>query len=91
MSLNCVSVLPLLQHTLPGLKKHRGSVTLVSTVAVGQGFTRHVAVSAAKGAVEGMTRALAAEVSPHPQTGHEDPPELTFSPRSPRPHSPACP
>jgi NAD(P)-dependent dehydrogenase (short-subunit alcohol dehydrogenase family) len=35
-----------------------------STVAVGQGMAFHSAVSAAKGAVEGMSRALAAELAP---------------------------
>jgi len=37
------------------------SVVLFSTVAVGQGMPFHSSVSAAKGAVEGLTRSLAAE------------------------------
>lgn len=41
-----------------------GSIVLFSTVAVAQGFTSHSVISAAKGAVEGLTRALAAEFAP---------------------------
>jgi NAD(P)-dependent dehydrogenase (short-subunit alcohol dehydrogenase family) len=40
------------------------SILLFSTVAVAQGFAAHASVSMAKGAVEGLTRALAAELSP---------------------------
>ena len=46
------------------LKKNGGSVVLFSTVAVQQGFTNHAVISSAKGAVEGLTRALAAEYAP---------------------------
>ena len=42
-----------------------GSVVLGSSVAVAQGFTSHASVAMAKGAVEGLTRALAAELAPH--------------------------
>ncbi len=41
-----------------------GSIVLFSTVAVAQGFTSHAVISAAKGGVEGLTRALAAEFAP---------------------------
>ena len=47
-----------------GLKQAGGSVVLFSTVAVGQGFANHSVISAAKGGVEGLTRALAAELAP---------------------------
>lgn len=40
------------------------SVVLFSTIAVQRGFTFHSLVSASKGAIEGMTRALAAEWAP---------------------------
>lgn len=40
------------------------SVVLFSTVAVQQGFANHVSVSMAKGAIEGLTKALAAELAP---------------------------
>ena len=47
-----------------GLKQAGGSVVLFSTVAVGQGFGNHSVISTAKGGVEGLTRALAAELAP---------------------------
>ena len=40
------------------------SVVLFSTVAVAQGFASHASISMAKGAVEGLTLALAAELAP---------------------------
>lgn len=39
-------------------------VVLFSTIAVRSGFTNHAVISAAKGAVEGLTTALAAELAP---------------------------
>jgi len=54
------------QAALPVLKKSEAtaSVVLYSSVAVQQGFTFHASVSMAKGAVEGLTRSLAAELAP---------------------------
>ena len=51
---------------LPTLKKSEGtpSVVLYSSVAVGQGFAFHASIGMAKGAVEGLTRSLAAELAP---------------------------
>ncbi|NBC32957.1 MAG: SDR family oxidoreductase [Alphaproteobacteria bacterium] len=46
------------------LSKGHGSVVLFSTVAVQQGFSNHTVISTAKGAVEGLMRALAAELAP---------------------------
>ncbi len=40
------------------------SIVLFSTVAVGTGMPFHASVAAAKGAVEGLTRSLAAEFAP---------------------------
>ncbi|MCR9255186.1 MAG: SDR family oxidoreductase [Alphaproteobacteria bacterium] len=48
----------------PALKAGEGSVVLFSTVAVRQGFKSHAAIGAAKGAVEGLTVALAADLAP---------------------------
>jgi NAD(P)-dependent dehydrogenase (short-subunit alcohol dehydrogenase family) len=42
----------------------QGAVLLFSTVAVRQGFASHAVIAAAKGGVEGLTRALAAELAP---------------------------
>lgn len=54
------------QAALPALKKSsRGaSVVLYSSVAASQGFTFHASIGAAKGAVSGLTLALAAELAP---------------------------
>ena len=54
------------QAALPALRAYEGlaSVVLFSTVAVAQGFTAHASVAMAKGAVEGLTLALAAELAP---------------------------
>lgn len=43
------------------LKAGKGSVVLFSSIAVQQGFTNHTVISSAKGAIEGLTKALAAE------------------------------
>lgn len=47
-----------------GLKEAGGSVVLFSTVAVQRGFPNHSLISGAKGAIEGLTRSLAAEWAP---------------------------
>ncbi len=57
--------LKLIQGLIGNLKKSEGaSVVFVSTVAVQTGFAYHTQVSISKGAVEGMTKALAAELAP---------------------------
>ena len=55
-----------IQALLPALKQSDGtpSVVLFSSVAVGQGFAFHASIGMAKGAVEGLTRSLAAELAP---------------------------
>ncbi|MDX1628605.1 MAG: SDR family oxidoreductase [Fulvivirga sp.] len=45
-------------------KSDRGSIVFFSTVAVGQGMPYHASTAAAKGAVEGLGRSLAAEWAP---------------------------
>lgn len=68
--LNAAGAALAVQAALPALKagaggdSGTGSVVLFSSVAVGQGFAAHASVSMAKGAVEGLTRALAAELAP---------------------------
>lgn len=51
---------------LPALKKvgEGGAIVLFSSVAALQGFSLHASVSMAKGAVSGLTLALAAELAP---------------------------
>lgn len=63
-ALNATGAALAVRAAAPALTKGRGSVLLFSTVAVGQGFPNHCVISAAKGAVEGLTRALAAELAP---------------------------
>jgi NAD(P)-dependent dehydrogenase (short-subunit alcohol dehydrogenase family) len=63
--LNAVAPAIAVREAAAALKAANGSVVLFSTVAVAQGFASHTIVSAAKGAVEGLTRALAAELAPH--------------------------
>lgn len=62
--LNVVGAIKCMQAALPGLKRASGSAVFFSTVAVSQGMPMHTVVSAAKGAVEGLTRTWAAELSP---------------------------
>ncbi len=49
---------------LKGSTAGNASVLLFSTVAVAQGFASHASVAMAKGAIEGLTRSLAAELAP---------------------------
>ena len=54
-----------LQLAIPHLKRaEQPSVVLYSTVAVQMGFSFHSQVAIAKGAIEGLTRSLAAEFAP---------------------------
>ena len=63
---NALGALRAVQAALPSLKAAEGSpgVVLFSTVAASQGFAAHASVAMAKGAVEGLTLALAAELAP---------------------------
>lgn len=64
--LNVVGAFLAVQACAERLKKVPGSgVVLFSTVAVGRGMAFHSSVAAAKGALEGMARALAAELAPN--------------------------
>ena len=63
--LQVVGAIKAIQTVLPRLKASAGaSVVLLSTVAVQSGFNFHSIVSASKGALEGLTKALAAEFAP---------------------------
>lgn len=62
---NLLGAVNTIQAALPALKKAElGSIVLFSTVAVQRGLTFHSSVSAAKGGIEGLTRALSAELAP---------------------------
>jgi NAD(P)-dependent dehydrogenase (short-subunit alcohol dehydrogenase family) len=66
-AVNALGAFTAAQAALPALKASTlttASILLFSTVAVRQGFASHASVALAKGAVEGLTRALAAELAP---------------------------
>jgi NAD(P)-dependent dehydrogenase (short-subunit alcohol dehydrogenase family) len=63
--LQVLGAVKVLQKLMPRLKKsENASVVLFSTVAVQVGLPFHSLVSASKGAIEGLTKALAAEYAP---------------------------
>lgn len=63
--LNVIGAVRCIQAAERPLKKSgSGSVVTFSTVAVQRGMPFHAAVAAAKGALEGLTRSLAAEYAP---------------------------
>ena len=65
LEINVLGAVKAIQAVLRPLKKSgSGSVVLFSTVAVGQGMPFHTSVAAAKGAVEGLAKSLAAELAP---------------------------
>ncbi|MEZ5275482.1 MAG: SDR family oxidoreductase [Opitutaceae bacterium] len=65
LQINLLGAVRLLRLALPGLKKaDRSSVVLFSSVAVQTGLSFHASIASAKGAIEGLTRSLAAEWAP---------------------------
>lgn len=63
--LQTIGAIKILQALMPRLKKsEQASVVLFSTIAVQTGLPFHSLVAASKGAIEGLTRALAAEYAP---------------------------
>ena len=63
--INLMGAVRVIQAYEKALKKSpSSSIVLFSTVAVGQGMPFHSSIAAAKGAVEGLGRALAAEFAP---------------------------
>ncbi len=63
--LQVTGAIKILQLVLPRLKKSaNASVVLFSSVAAQTGFSFHTQVAASKGAIEGLTKALAAEYAP---------------------------
>lgn len=64
-NLQVIGAIKTIQATVGKLKmSDDGSVVLFSTVAVQTGLPFHTQVSASKGAIEGLTKALAAEYAP---------------------------
>ena len=63
--LQVVGAIKVIQKALKSLKKSgNASIVLFSTVAVQSGFNFHSQVSTSKGAIEGLAKALAAELAP---------------------------
>ena len=64
MGINFTGAVRAVKQLLPKLEKGRASILFFSTVAVRQGMPFHTSVAAAKGAIEGFARSLAAELAP---------------------------
>jgi NAD(P)-dependent dehydrogenase (short-subunit alcohol dehydrogenase family) len=81
MDINFFGAVRVLQACLKGLKKSdSASVVLFSTVAVQTGMGFHAGIASAKGAVEGLTRSLAAEWAPSKIRVNSIAPSLTDTP-----------
>lgn len=81
MEVNFFGALRVLQACLKGLKKSSNpSVVLYSTVAVQTGMGFHAGIASAKGAIEGLTRSLAAEWAPSKIRVNAIAPSLTETP-----------
>lgn len=81
MEINFFGAVRVLQACMKGLKKSEGaSVVLFSTVAVQMGMGFHSGIASAKGAVEGLTRSLAAEWAPQKIRVNAVAPSLTDTP-----------
>ncbi len=66
LEINFLPIPRIIGQVLPLLKKGKNpSIILFSTVAVQRGMAFHCSISAAKGAVEGFTRSLSAELAPN--------------------------
>jgi len=64
--INALGAVTVINQYLPNLKKEeKSSIVLFSTVAVQTGMPYHASIAMAKGAVEGLTRSLAAEFAPY--------------------------
>ncbi|MCW5920728.1 MAG: SDR family oxidoreductase [Saprospiraceae bacterium] len=83
--INALGAVAVVQQYLQNLKNAAApsSVVFISTVAVSQGMNFHSSVSMAKGAVEGLTRSLAAELAPSIRVNAVAP-SLTASPLAER-------
>jgi NAD(P)-dependent dehydrogenase (short-subunit alcohol dehydrogenase family) len=65
MQINFISMVKVIQSILPNLNAaEQSSIVLFSSVAASMGMPFHTSVAAAKGAIEGFAKALAAEYAP---------------------------
>ncbi len=78
---NVTGAVSLIQQALPSLKKAgTASIVMFSSVAVKLGMPFHASIAAAKGAVEGLARSLAAELAPNRIRVNVIAPSLTDTP-----------
>lgn len=79
--LNALGAALAIKSSLNALKKSKlgSSIVLYSSVAVGQGLSMHASLSMSKGAIEGLTRSLAAELAPNIRVNAIAPSLLTDS------------
>ncbi len=64
-NVNVLGAIKVIRRVLPLLKNApQSSIVLFSTIAVQQGMSFHSSIAVAKGAIEGLTRSLAAEFAP---------------------------
>lgn len=78
---NAASAAVAVRTAVSGLRRAEGAVVLFSSIAAGRGFAGHCSIAMAKGAVEGLTRSLAAELSPRVRV-NAIAPSLTRTPLS---------
>ena len=65
LQINFISLVKVIQTVLPNLTaSNQSSIVLFSSVAASMGMPFHTSVAAAKGAIEGFAKALAAEYAP---------------------------
>jgi len=81
LEVNVIGAVAAIHAAYPAIKKSKGaSIVLFSTVAAKLGMSMHSSVSVAKAAVEGLTKALAAEFAPYNIRVNAVAPSLTDTP-----------
>lgn len=81
LEINVIGAVAAIHAAYPALKKSKNaSIVLFSTVAAKLGMGLHSSVSVAKSAVEGLTKALAAEFAPYNMRVNAVAPSLTDTP-----------
>jgi NAD(P)-dependent dehydrogenase (short-subunit alcohol dehydrogenase family) len=61
---NVIGAVNTIQASLKALKGRKSSIVLFSSVAANRGLNFHASISAAKGAIEGLSKSLSAEMAP---------------------------